>query len=606
MLRKAVERSRIVAVLTLGFGYGALVFGGTISVAHVVYNRLPFVQDALLLWFASSLLFGAPVAATCGFVLLLQAIRGRHRSKGDDGSALGWGLALFHVGFFGSVAIYGFTYDQYPFGEIESAIGMAVFLVVLALLVSALAVALSFPIAGWIARYSAGGFPRGLMSIGVIFLLLHALMPIAFRLASGTNGSETANVLFRPLRDQERTQQKVVFLGLDGADWHVVDALMEKGDLPHFRQLVETGSRARLETLPDANSALLWASIYTGKRPRKHGCLDFYRIRLAGMRGRGVFPVHRTSFKEAIGLFLEPLGLAQRRIINRSCLNARPIWEVLNDLSASIGVVDGYSYSIPARSLHREQSYFFSYALNGAGRRSDGGIRALDDRALSALVRPPRAVRHFEPYQEQEDFYWQSNTLLSILDGEPQPDFLQLYTHQPDSFQHWYWKWYEPELFFGVDAGDLHQYGDRIAAIYRDFDRFLGKLLSRLDANTTLIIASDHGHSPTLVHQLYTQHRHGPPGVLLMAGPSVRAGHELSSAHILDLAPTILYLLGFPVARDLDGQVLLEALEPEFVEAAPVRQIESYEGFADSFEDVDLSNELNAEELEKLRALGYI
>jgi len=53
---------------------------------------------------------------------------------------------------------------------------------------------------------------------------------------------------------------------------------------------------------------------------------------------------------------------------------------------------------------------------------------------------------------------------------------------------------------------------------------------------------------------------HRPEGVLLLAGPDIRAGAHLQGAHITDVAPTVLHLLGLPVPSYMDGRVLKEVL----------------------------------------------
>jgi len=93
-----------------------------------------------------------------------------------------------------------------------------------------------------------------------------------------------------------------------------------------------------------------------------------------------------------------------------------------------------------------------------------------------------------------------------------------------------------------------------------------------------VIVVSDHGHSPTIVDRLYSQHFHGPPGILLMQGGPVKPGKALDGASIYDIYPTVLYLLGLPVPKDAAGKVLLEALDPDFVQAHPVRTVPSYRG----------------------------
>jgi hypothetical protein len=46
------------------------------------------------------------------------------------------------------------------------------------------------------------------------------------------------------------------------------------------------------------------------------------------------------------------------------------------------------------------------------------------------------------------------------------------------------------------------------------------------------------------------------------------------------VAPTLLYGLGFPVARDFDGQVLTAAFDKSFLAGNPVSFFPSYEGLA--------------------------
>jgi arylsulfatase A-like enzyme len=52
----------------------------------------------------------------------------------------------------------------------------------------------------------------------------------------------------------------------------------------------------------------------------------------------------------------------------------------------------------------------------------------------------------------------------------------------------------------------------------------------------------------------------------------------VTGAELVDLAPTILYAVGAPVPRDLDGRVLTEVFTPEFLERQALTFVPSYEG----------------------------
>jgi predicted AlkP superfamily phosphohydrolase/phosphomutase len=55
---------------------------------------------------------------------------------------------------------------------------------------------------------------------------------------------------------------------------------------------------------------------------------------------------------------------------------------------------------------------------------------------------------------------------------------------------------------------------------------------------------------------------HRPEGILILAGSGVQRGVHLAEAQIIDVAPTLLHLLGLPLPTHLDGRVLSEALVP--------------------------------------------
>lgn len=62
---------------------------------------------------------------------------------------------------------------------------------------------------------------------------------------------------------------------------------------------------------------------------------------------------------------------------------------------------------------------------------------------------------------------------------------------------------------------------------------------------------------------------HRLDGVFAMAGGPVRNGLAFHGARIIDVAPTVLYLMGLPIPADMDGRPLVEALDPDFVAARP-------------------------------------
>ena len=97
---------------------------------------------------------------------------------------------------------------------------------------------------------------------------------------------------------------------------------------------------------------------------------------------------------------------------------------------------------------------------------------------------------------------------------------------------------------------------------------------------------------------------HRPNGVFLAYGSTLKRGACIRGARIVDLAPTLLHLMGEAVPDDMDGRVLHEIFRPAFEEAHAVRyQVAATVG---SREERVLSSEEEVEIEERLRGLGYL
>ncbi|RMD60190.1 hypothetical protein D6833_10225 [Candidatus Parcubacteria bacterium] len=98
----------------------------------------------------------------------------------------------------------------------------------------------------------------------------------------------------------------------------------------------------------------------------------------------------------------------------------------------------------------------------------------------------------------------------------------------------------------------------------------------------------------------------GKNAILVMAGKGVKKGFRLEQkAQVLDIVPTILALSSLPVGRDMDGQVLTDLIEEDFLAKHPVRFVDSYDDpdtGVGATADMESSEELK----ERLRALGYL
>ena len=73
------------------------------------------------------------------------------------------------------------------------------------------------------------------------------------------------------IAESSRKTPPVIFLGLDGADWQLLDSYIRDGNMPNLAQLVAEGTSGTLETLHPALSPLIWTSMMTGVDPLATG-----------------------------------------------------------------------------------------------------------------------------------------------------------------------------------------------------------------------------------------------------------------------------------------------------------------------------------------------
>jgi predicted AlkP superfamily phosphohydrolase/phosphomutase len=103
-----------------------------------------------------------------------------------------------------------------------------------------------------------------------------------------------------------------------------------------------------------------------------------------------------------------------------------------------------------------------------------------------------------------------------------------------------------------------------------------------------------------------TTGHHRMDGILIGRGPDVlREGAHLDGARIQDLAPTILYMMGQPIPRELDGRVLEEMFTDAFRQQHAVTYLSNDEAPRDDSSPA-YSDREEADVIDVLRALGYV
>jgi predicted AlkP superfamily phosphohydrolase/phosphomutase len=97
---------------------------------------------------------------------------------------------------------------------------------------------------------------------------------------------------------------------------------------------------------------------------------------------------------------------------------------------------------------------------------------------------------------------------------------------------------------------------------------------------------------------------HHLKGVLIAQGHMIKNNTPIEGARIIDLTPTILYLMGKKIPQDMDGRILKEIFVDEFLSSHPAQF-----GSSEMKEEVTVPEYTEGEEKyikDKLKGLGYI
>lgn len=414
----------------------------------------------------------------------------------------------------------------------------------------------------------------------------------------------------------ERSGLEVIVIGLDGANTRVISPLLEAGRLPNLAKFLKQGAGGQLDSPVDRfESAALWTTIVTGLRPECHGVVDF------------MLP---AEDRDGVVTELVPgpdgkLEAAPHLIFAQSAhRRAKALWNILDDRRRA-SLVLGLWATWPAESIRGAivtDNATYSRIRLSKQFQVDGQMLEVNNERTWGVVRPaeftgpvhrkirlpqdlePALLSRFADFTPQEiekilagEFVGSMNTgtdpfqelkyqvqsdrsyvdLANFFrDGPPRvgADLTFLYLEGIDVMEH---------QFFGHYAGakdvpepERIRFQDLLNRYHEFTDELIGSWLAKASPNTVVIIVSDHGFN--LVDDVkHPRGWHDRNAIFFAAGGPIRPGATIQgTGRLFDVTPTVLALLGVPIAEDLEGRVLEELIEPEWLEAHPIAKIRTY------------------------------
>jgi predicted AlkP superfamily phosphohydrolase/phosphomutase len=409
-----------------------------------------------------------------------------------------------------------------------------------------------------------------------------------------------------PLEDTPAAR-KLTIIGIEGASMSYVLPAVAEGKLPNFARLIEGGASGAMRTLYPNESLAVWTSMATGKLPRQHGLKGFYRYRFPAVEPPFNLRPRGLDFRT-----LERLGMVDRSAVTSSLRRTQPFWSILSRFGVEVGLLRWWG-SYPADEVN-------GFVVSEYFHRQ---VREHFDPRLPHLTYPENLFERYasqvvfpEDIQEEtlsrfvdetvtvpgDTFPWRKELSQALADDatyhrigtrlreEMNPDVFAIYYFGLDGIGHYFTRFDQPERFGDVSDAEIRKYGRVVESYYRYLDTLLGEYLSRRSPDETIVVVSGHGMDPLPLTRriiepfkgnrfLSGYHESSPDGLLILQGPGIAPGVKIQGASVLDLTPTLLYLMGLPLGQDMDGTLLTDVLEQELMRSQPVTFISSYHNF---------------------------
>lgn len=362
--------------------------------------------------------------------------------------------------------------------------------------------------------------------------------------------------------------KRVLLVGWDGADWQIINPLLDAGKLPTLERFLNAGVMGNIATLRPMLSPILWTSIATGKRPSKHGIYGFVEPRQEGDDVQTVLSTSRQT--KAIWNILSQNGLRSQVFGWFASHPAEPL---------PGGVCVTNAFAPITGPLNKPSPLLKDCIYPERLRESIGPLRIHPDEMEGDHLTPflPRGSEIDQSDPVQQERITLIRRILSQCAGvhaaatwalEHEPwDFAAIYYDGIDVFGHGFMSFHPPKME-AIDAHNFEMYREVVTGIYRFHDLMLARLLELAGDETTVILVSDHGFysdhlRPPIVPDAPPNPVawHRPHGIIALRGSGILADERVYGSTLLDIAPTILTLFGLPIGDDMDGRALAQVFE---------------------------------------------
>lgn len=301
-------------------------------------------------------------------------------------------------------------------------------------------------------------------------------------------------VFFWPMPGRPADGTRLLVIGIDGADWKIIDPLVAEGKMPNMKRLLDGGHRANLRSLVSMFSPQVWTTICTGCEPKVHGIHSF---------------------------------------ASKACnMKVGTLWDQMKLEGRSIGLCDWYftwppepriesrDFIVPSGLAPDCRTYPANYSFYRRlkeleGRREKRGARGRARAYIKVGVQAWRngirlstirrgtaeMIARVSGRLTTKEMAWRARRVSTAVEADLFAEMVR--TRRPelgaviftavDQVSHKFWKFMEPEGFPEVTKAQIERYRGAIPEIYIETDRAIGRILGSVPKDVDVIIVSDHG-----------------------------------------------------------------------------------------------------------------
>jgi predicted AlkP superfamily phosphohydrolase/phosphomutase len=390
---------------------------------------------------------------------------------------------------------------------------------------------------------------------------------------------------------------RVTVIALDGGSLDFITGATAEGRLPNFGRILDAGAARHLATIHPTSPEAVWAAVATGKLPLKNGVRSAGIYQLQG-GGGSIQLLPDFCFAHRLVRF----GFLIEQPHASPTLRARPLWGILSTAGIPVGVVN-WPLTQPAPVVR-------GFVVSDTYQRLSGTASDIDE---PSTIYPPELQADVAAAQERlAGTMADGGAVVSAsLAGDPRYDMpgksdrlydaiaqalararqvqVTLTRYQSlDPIGHYFLRYAMPSEFGDVTDEERRRLGTVLDRHYAIVDEAIGRAMAALGPDDLLLVVSGYGMEPLgfgkrIIERLMGDpdvsgsHEAAPDGFLMAYGASVARGRQQARASVVDIVPTILYFLGLPIGRDMDGYARTDLFQRAFIEERPITFIPTYE-----------------------------